>query len=222
MWIKLCGIRDLATAQRAEELGADAIGLNFFSRSPRFVDVDTARAIAASLSPSVEAVGLFVDAGLEWIVDTATACRLRTIQLHGDEPPRFVRELADRLPQARILRAFRIGDEGCGEMAAYLAECRILGAMPWACLVDARVAGSYGGTGHTAPWDAIVAGYDAAWPPLVLAGGLDPGNVSAAIRRVQPWGVDVSSGIESSPGVKDVERMRAFVTAARGAARGPA
>lgn len=216
MWVKLCGIRDVETARLAAECGADAIGLNFFARSPRYVAPEMARQIVEVLPPSVEAIGLFVNADVEQIESIAESCGLTTIQLHGDEPPAFVASLKERLPAARVMRAFRVGEEGCGEVAEYLASCGRLGAMPWRCLIDARVSGSYGGTGATAPWEIVALEYRSGeWPPLVLAGGLEAENVAAAIERVKPWGVDVSSGIESSPGVKNPERMRAFVRGAK-------
>jgi phosphoribosylanthranilate isomerase len=216
MWVKLCGIRDVETARLAAECGADAIGLNFFGRSPRYVDPATARQIVDVLPPSVEAIGLFVNVPVEQIEAVAKACALTTIQLHGDEPPEFLAALRERLPTARVMRAFRVGDEGCGEIASYLEKCVRLGVTPWRCLVDARVSGSYGGTGAIAPWEIVAREYRTdLWPPLVLAGGLVAENVSAAIAGVKPWGVDVSSGIESSPGVKDPEAMRAFLRAAR-------
>ena len=112
-------------------------------------------------------------------------------------------------------RAFRIGEEGLAGMASYLAECRRLHALPRACLLDARVDGSYGGTGHTAPWDLIIREYQADWPPLILAGGLHPENVSAAIATVKPWGVDVASGVESAPGIKSVPLVQRFIELAR-------
>lgn len=216
MWVKLCGIRDVETARLAAECGADAVGLNFFGRSPRYVDPEVARQIVDALPPSVEAIGLFVNAAVEQIETLVASCGLTTIQLHGDEAPEFLATLRERLPTARVMRAFRVGDEGCGEIASYLATCARLGVTPWRCLVDARVSGSYGGTGATAPWEIVAREYRTdLWPPLVLAGGLVAENVSEAIAGVKPWGIDVSSGIESAPGVKDPEAMRAFVRAAR-------
>lgn len=216
MWVKLCGIKDIETARLAEGCGADAIGLNFFARSPRYVDPDTALQIVETLSPTVDSVGLFVNATVAEVSTTAAKCGLKTIQLHGDEPPEFLAALRERLPTVRVMRAFRVGEEGCGEIATYLERCARLSVTPWRCLVDARVSGSYGGTGATAPWEIVAREYRTdSWPPLVLAGGLVAENVSAAIAGVKPWGVDVSSGIESSPGVKDPEAMRAFVQAAR-------
>lgn len=221
MWIKLCGVREPATARLAAELGADAIGLNFYARSPRCVDVETARLIVRSLPESIQAIGLFVNHPLDEVLATADACRLQFIQLHGDESPEYVGRLARKLPHARLLRAFRIGDgdEGIVPVAEDLAACEAAGANLWACLLDSRAPNQYGGTGHVGPWDLIVRDYRRpTWPRLVLAGGLTPDNIAQAIARVSPWGVDVSSGIESSPGVKDPDRMRSFIAAARQAA----
>lgn len=216
MWIKICGIRDEETAARIVTLQPDAIGLNFFATSPRCVDVDTASHIAASLPESVEAVGLFVNHSLDEVVEITDRCGIPTAQLHGDESPAFLAELQSRRPELKLLRAFRVGDDGCGEVAAHLAECRALEIRLAGCLIDARVEGTYGGTGHTAPWDLLADQYDSArWPRLIVAGGLSPNNVAEAIRITSPFGVDVASGVESEKAVKDLELVQRFIAAAR-------
>ena len=208
MWTKICGIRDVPTAKLAAQLGAQAIGLNFFARSPRCVDVETAADIVRQVPAGVEPVGLFVNHSVAEIEAIADRCGLRTIQLHGDEPPEMLAELQ----RFRIIRAFRVGQEGLADGSTYLQACRRLNALPWACLIDARVAGAYGGTGHMAPWDVVRDGYlRGEWPQLILAGGLNPDNVADAIRTVQPWGVDVAGGVESSVACKDAALMRDFI-----------
>ena len=209
MWIKICGIRDVETAAAVAALGVQAIGLNFFARSPRVVEPDTAARIVADLPPDVEPVGVFVNHTVSEIENICRRTGLRTVQLHGDESPDIVAALAARF---RIIRAFRVGDDGLKHVAEYLDRCRELGAMPVACLIDANVAGHYGGTGHTAPWDLLRRDWKTAeWPPLILAGGLRPDNLAEAIQSVQPWGVDVAGGVESAPGVKDIDKVCEFV-----------
>ena len=138
------------------------------------------------------------------------------MQLHGDETPEFLAELKSRCPNLKMLRAFRVGNEGCREVAEYLAECRKLGVCLAGCLIDSRVTGSYGGTGHTAPWDLLADQYDSArWPRLILAGGVTPDNVAEAIQVTAPYGVDVASGVESAKAVKDLELVKRFIAAAR-------
>lgn len=212
MKVKICGLRDVATAKAVAALRPDAIGLNFFARSVRVVEESTAAAIVRALPPEVEAWGVFVNHSAEDIRRIAHTCGLHAVQLHGDEPP----ELLATLSSLRVIRAFRIGEAGLDEMAAYLERCRALGAMPEACLIDARVEGTYGGTGRVPPWDILAADHRrAGWPPLILAGGLNPENVAAGITAVRPWGVDVAGGVESSPGLKDLERVSRFISAAR-------
>lgn len=211
MWTKICGIRDVPTALLAAEAGADAVGLNFYRASPRCVDPDVAATIVRSLPPTVEPIGLFVNAQLSEILTTATTCGLRTLQLHGDEPP----ELLAELRSYRLIRAYRVGDEGLAALDADLLRLRALEVPLWACLVDARVDGAYGGTGRTAPWELLAREWPAAErPPLILAGGLTPDNVAAAVSVCRPWGVDVAGGVEVSPGVKDPAAVRKFVAAA--------
>jgi phosphoribosylanthranilate isomerase len=214
MWIKICGIRDVSTAREVARLGADAIGLNFYAPSPRCVSVETAAQIVAALPDSVEPVGVFVNHSLAEVRDICNRCRLRTIQLHGDESPQFAAELHE----LRIIRAVRLDGPDLSSLAADLAACRTLSIELRAYLIESRVDGAYGGTGRLAPWDVLGIGWNASnWPPLLLAGGLTPENVADAIRRTRPWGVDVASGVEDAPGHKDLLRVEQFVRAARAA-----
>jgi phosphoribosylanthranilate isomerase len=216
MWVKICGIRDVATAEQVVSLNPDAVGLNFFAKSPRCVDREVAAEISARLPPEIESVGLFVNHELNDVVDTAQQCGLTMIQLHGDEPPEFLAELKGCSDDLQILRALRVDDRGLAEVAEYLAECRKLDVCLAGCLIDARVDGEYGGTGHTAPWDLLADQYDAdRWPRLIVAGGLHPGNLADAIRVTRPFGVDVASGVESERGVKDLALVENFIQAAR-------
>lgn len=216
MWVKICGIRDVETAGHIISLKPDAVGLNFFEKSPRCVDRAVASEISRLLPASIESVGLFVNHELNDVLDTAQQCGLTMIQLHGDEPPEFLAELKGCISDVRILRAFRVDDRGLADVADYLAECRKLNVCLAGCLIDARVDGEYGGTGHAAPWDLLADQYDAArWPRLIVAGGLHPGNLADAIRVTSPFGVDVASGVESERGVKDLTLVRDFIQAAR-------
>jgi len=217
VWIKICGIRDLATAQAVADAGADAIGLNFYSPSPRSVTPETARQISLNLPGSIERVGLFVNHPLETVLTVSRECGIQSVQLHGDEPAEFVARVAVEFP---VLRAFRVSDSGMHEVVECLGKLSALGVRLRAALVDSRVAGRYGGTGQTAPWDLLQAQWNhAEWPPLVLAGGLTPANVAQAIGIVRPWGVDVAGGVESAVACKDLAMVREFVFHARNAGR---
>ena len=223
-WIKVCGIRDIASAQSAASAGASAIGLNFFAKSPRSVTSAEAAQIVDSLSASLrlrvsasppQPIGLFVNHTRGEIESITAQSGLTAIQLHGDETPPFVAELQTRHPDWDIVKAFRIGDS-LQPVAEFIAECRQLGGSLAGCLLDACVEGAFGGTGTIAPWELIARDYDRThWPPLILAGGLTPDNVAAAIRAVRPDGVDTASGVESSPGVKDTKLIACFVAEAQ-------
>jgi phosphoribosylanthranilate isomerase len=214
MWIKVCGIRDVQTAQTVAQAGADAIGLNFYAQSPRVVAPEIAADIVAALDNATEAVGVFVNHSVAEIRAICRRCGLRTIQLHGDEPPQHVADLAG---EYHVIRAFRVGEQGLSAAGEYLNACRRLGTVPWACLIDAQVPGRFGGTGQRAPWEIIRREYQTAeWPPLILAGGLKPDNVSQAIATVGPWGVDVAGGVESAVACKDVDLVRQYVVNATG------
>lgn len=215
-WIKICGIRDVPAAEVAVSAGAAAIGLNFFAKSPRFVtSIDAARIVSVLAVTPTRPIGLFVNHSRNEIESLATQAGLTAIQLHGDETPDFVSELQQRHSDWTILKAFRIGDS-LQPVAEFIAECERLNVRLAGCLLDARVDGSFGGTGTVAPWELIARDYDQThWPPLILAGGLTPDNVSVAIKTVRPMGVDTASGVESSPGVKDTKLFSRFVAEAR-------
>ncbi len=202
--IKVCGITSARDARGCADLGVDAIGVNFVPASPRCVDVASARAIANAVGAEVLVVGVVANQTVASLRILREAAGLGCLQLHGDERPE---EVAELLPHA--YKAVRVGRE----RDVALAE-----TMPGPyLLVDARVDGELGGTGRTFDW-ALVDGL-AKTRKLVLAGGLTPENVGAAIRQVHPWCVDVASGVESAPAVKDMGRVRAFVEAVRAADR---
>ncbi len=210
--IKVCGLTDPGEAAAVAAAGADYIGLNFHPGSPRYVAPELAAAIVAALPDSTVPVGLFVDRPPAEVAEVAMRVGLRVVQLHGDEPPASLAALSDLL----IVKAFRIGSaEGLAAMQAYLDEADRIGRPPDAVLVDAHVPGLVGGTGRTID-DGVMAGLPG-HPRLILAGGLTPENLRErlAILGAAPWMVDVASGVESSPGRKDLERVTAFVKAAR-------
>ncbi len=212
--IKICGVTTLVDALAAARSGADAVGLNFFLGSKRFVAPERAREIAAALPPGVAKVGVFVNAGEADIRCAYDSLGLDAIQLHGDEPPEFLAKLAD-LP---LVRAFRLDAGGFAAVDSYLSACAGLGALPRMILLDAHVPGRYGGTGATLDWAALGgAPPSIGRPPIVLAGGLTPANVAAAIRLARPRAVDTAGGVEYAPGKKDHAMLAAFVIAARAA-----
>jgi phosphoribosylanthranilate isomerase len=199
--IKICGIKTVNDALAAMDAGADMLGFNFYPKSPRYIGVGECRDIMSVMRKysHITYVGVFVNASSQEVRATVETCALTLAQLHGDETREMVRSF-----DGRAFKAFRGVPENLSGYAAETAP---------AFLVDASVKGAYGGTGITADWSA--AAELAKHYPLLLAGGLSPENVAAAIRRVRPWGVDVASGVESSPGVKDPVKMRAFVNAVR-------
>ena len=215
-WIKVCGLRDVASAEAAAHAGASAVGLNFFAKSPRSIaPADAARIVSVLATTPTRPVGLFVNHLRDEIESIAAQAGVTAIQLHGDETPAFIQEIQQRHPDWAILKAFRIG-ESLRPVAECFAECERLNVRLAGCLLDARVDGSFGGTGTVAPWELIARDYDRTnWPPLILAGGLTPDNVATAIRIVRPIGVDTASGVESSPGVKDTKLLARFVAEAK-------
>jgi phosphoribosylanthranilate isomerase len=212
--IKICGITNVEDARMVVESGADAVGINFYAGSPRFVPIERAMHVAAVVPKRVVKVGLFVNANVETISAACDGLGLDLVQLHGDEPPEFVAALGRR----PVMRAFRVGEDGLTPVAEYLKRCRELRCVPRMVLLDAFRAGHYGGTGNVADWDRIRRERALLGEmPLVLAGGLTPDNVAAAIEAVRPAAVDAASGVESSPGHQDAGLVRRFVEAARAA-----
>jgi len=223
--VKICGLTTPGDAALAAAAGADAVGLNFVAGSPRVLGVDTAQAVAAAVPPGVLKVGVFAGATAIEIRRVAEAVGLDAVQLHGHldgagpgvDPPTLCAELAG----LTIIRAVRL-DSSSDPLAAaraWLATAAALGHPPAMVIVDAPVTrgtapGHLGGTGATADWAAL-AGARPLGPPMALAGGLTPDNVAAAIRASMAAAVDTASGVESAPGRKDPEKLRAFVAAAR-------
>ena len=215
--VKICGITSIDDALTVARSGADAVGLNFYEKSARFLKIEAARAIIEALPPEIVKVGLFVNAGEDDIRGRFDRLGLDLIQLHGDEPPEFLARLDGR----PVMKAFRVGPEGLAPVYEYIERTEQLGCQMRAVLIDAFCKGSYGGTGQLADW-ATVSAYATGeetlpidLPPLVLAGGLTADNVAEAIRAVRPAAIDTASGVESSPGKKDPAAVKAFVRAAR-------
>jgi phosphoribosylanthranilate isomerase len=198
--VKICGLANLDDALHAAACGADALGFVFYPKSPRHVTAELAREIIAVLPPFVAAVGLFVNEEPDRIRAIAGFCGLDVLQLHGDETPDDC-----RLPPWRTVKALRIRD-----------SASLAGLDGWptsALLLDAWRPDSYGGTGHTFDWS--LAARAATGRRVILAGGLTPENVTEAVRTVRPYAVDVSSGVEASPGRKDPAKVAAFIRAAK-------
>ena len=211
--IKICGITSVADALLAAEAGADAIGLNFYERSPRYVTAERAKEICAALPAGLAKVGVFVNSLPKGIVAAAERAGLNAVQLHGDEGPDFLAALGS-LP---AIKAFRCRESTLNSVRAFLNLCPA-SSLPIAVLLDAHVPGDYGGTGQVLDWQRLRAQRPQLLGlPLILARGLTPENVAEAIRVAQPEAVDTASGVESSPGVKDAGKLRAFIASARSA-----
>ncbi|MEQ8210175.1 MAG: phosphoribosylanthranilate isomerase [Lacipirellulaceae bacterium] len=213
--IKVCGITDPEDAQAAVEAGADAIGLNFYHRSPRVVSVDRAIEIVHEENLIAQRVGVFVNTPADEVNRVARAVGLAWVQLHGDEPPEYLTEIS---PEFDLIRVHRLdsSDDPTSSIVEDIEACQAAGRTPDAVLVDARTTDEYGGTGKTVDWAALVD--HRVWLgeiPLILAGGLRPDNVDEAIATVRPAAVDTASGVESSPGRKDATKMQTFVSTAK-------
>lgn len=204
VFVKICGITSVADAQVAAAAGADAVGFMFYEPSPRFIDFETARLISDSLPPAVARVGVFVNPAADLVHQAIRVCGLTMLQFHGEEPPEFCAGFS-----RKTIKAFRIRDyETLQACPAYATDL-------W--LLDAFTPGSHGGTGARFDWDIARAAHRLG-RPFLLAGGLTPENVGSAVYRVQPFGVDVSSGVELALRRKDPQKVREFVRAARAAA----
>lgn len=198
--VKVCGITTVEDAQAVVAAGADALGFVFYHKSPRYVDPARVADIVATLPPFVTTVGLFVNAGERTIRETMTAARLDVVQLHGDESPQDC-----VISPLRTIKALRVKDaESLAGAAGYPVS---------ALLLDAWSDDAYGGTGQRFDWQLVrQLGGDR---PIILAGGLTPGNVAAAVATVNPYAVDVSSGVELSPGRKDINKVKEFIKQVR-------
>ena len=201
--VKICGITSIADGLAACEAGADMIGLMLYEKSPRHVSLQTAAEIARALPPFVLRVGVFVNPTEELVLRAIADCGVTLLQFHGDEPPEFCTQFG-----MMSMKAFRIRDAGSlAALPDYSTE---------AYLLDAYSADALGGTGAKFNWELAIEAKKLG-RPIVLAGGLTPENVAEAVRQVQPFGVDVSSGVESSPGKKDPAKVRAFIAGVRNA-----
>jgi phosphoribosylanthranilate isomerase len=223
-WVKICGITNLEDALTAVEAGADAVGFVFYEKSPRRVDPETVREIVRQIPTGIEKVGVFVSQSAAHINETSRRVGLTAVQLYEEVSPRgqTIQNLdpADRSKTYVVLPASQLFDEH-GGFGGFAWRAEVKDRIS-AIFVDSGTPQQPGGTGRTFDWDKAVpaaelikeAGFN-----LVIAGGLTPTNVPEAIRILKPWGVDVSSGVESKPGKKDPEKIRAFVAAVRQAER---
>jgi len=198
--VKICGITNLRDAEDALRFGADAIGF-VFAKSSRRVSVSEAKRIACTLGPWVSTVGVFVNESTENILRVVSECRLSAVQLHGDEPPS---QLICLRP-ARIIKAFRVSEKAdLKATAGYEAD---------AYLFDTKVNDVYGGSGKSFDWSLLKS--SGIKKPCIISGGLNPDNVRTVVRRLAPYGVDVSSGVEKSPGKKDPGLVKRFIQNAK-------
>jgi phosphoribosylanthranilate isomerase len=192
--VKICGITNLEDGKAAIDLGADALGFNFYKRSPRYVEPTTAKPIVEALPPLVSLVGIFVDEfSPERILSIIHAIGIGSVQLHGSESPDYARKISE----LRLIKAFRVDEKfEVGQLASYRVG---------AYLLDAYDPKQVGGTGQTFNWDIAIAAKQHG--RVILAGGLGPENVYDAILHVRPYAVDICSSIESEPGKKDLAKM---------------
>ena len=205
--IKICGVTNMKDATACTELGASMIGLNFYPQSPRYIEPQAARRIVEAIPRSAQAVGVFVDSTPDEVRSVANAAGIRCVQVHGDFSPATCRELAREF---RVIRAFCTDARFQPKETALFSECEIL--------VDAYDPNLRGGTGLTCDWPAARATLPFA-RFLILSGGLNVQNVGQAIAAVAPHAVDVCSGVENAPGVKDYRAIEKFIAAARMAER---
>ena len=198
--VKVCGMTSLKDALVAVEGGADAVGFIFYKKSPRSVTMKTVREIVLELPPFVDTVGVFVDETAEQINKTADYCNLDIIQLHGDESPIFCKKI-----RRKVIKAFRIKDM---QSVKKLSSFQVSGF-----LLDTFSEKLHGGTGKVFDWNLALPAKK--FGPVIMAGGLTPNNVQQAVRQIRPYGVDVCSGVESEPGIKDHKKVRAFLNNAK-------
>ena len=204
MKVKICGITNVDDARVAVAAGADALGFVMYRKSPRFVEPAVVKSIVAGLPPFVLPVGVFVNEECDRVRALMDDCGLALAQLHGDESAAYCQDLG-----RPVMKALRLKDRGTFlALAEFHGRANVRGF-----LIDAFSNQAYGGTGQTVDW--TLAQEAARSTPIVLAGGLTPTNVAEAIARVRPYGIDVSSGVELSPGKKDHAKVKAFIAAAK-------
>lgn len=204
--VKICGITNLDDAENAVECGADFLGFNFYPDSPRYLQPDRAKEILKEIPPAVSKVGIFVNAPIETAVDIAVGLDLDYLQFHGDETPEYCNAVG-----RPWYKAFGLKDESVLEsIPQYKSE--------WV-MVDAYVEKAFGGSGVVANWDLALRAK--AYGKLILAGGLRSDNVEIAVKTVKPFAIDVASGVETSPGIKDHDKVEEFIRKAKGSGVGP-
>ena len=202
--VKVCGMTQWEDAEYAVEQGADAVGFIFYKKSPRSVTMKEAREIILKLPPFVDSVGVFVNESPDRVNKIADYCGLDLVQLHGEESPAFCRKI-----HRRVIKAFRVADlQSIKQMEKYSVS---------GFLLDTFCDDLHGGTGKTFDWNLALPAKKMG--PVILAGGLTPRNVAQAVRQVRPYGVDVCSGVEKTPGIKDPEKVRAFLKNIRSGSR---
>ncbi|MEK6396842.1 MAG: phosphoribosylanthranilate isomerase [Terriglobus sp.] len=221
MWVKICGNTRLEDCQRAVELGADALGF-IFAHGKRLVTAEHVRTITSQLSSNTATYGVFTQDDPEFITATANAAGIFGVQMHGTFDPVQAAALRTQFPKAEVPRLLQVvhwdvdapvveQQQWLSGQLAVLADSGLVDAV----LVDSRTQQGSGGTGVTFDWAAAAPILQSAKLPVIAAGGLRPENVRDAVRALQPWGVDVSSGVESAPGAKDHAKLAAFIQSAR-------
>ena len=194
--VKICGMTNLKDVKVAVDGGVDAVGFIFYKKSPRSVTMQAVRKIVLELPPFVDSVGVFVNETAEQINKIADHCKLDRVQLHGDESPAFCKKI-----RRRVIKVIRVKDiQSLKKLSDYPVS---------SFLLDTFSEDQYGGTGKVFDWNLAYSAKK--YGPIILAGGLTPINVRQAIQRIQPYGVDVCSGVESQPGIKDHKKMQAFL-----------
>ena len=194
--VKICGMTNLNDVKVAVDGGVDAVGFIFYKKSPRSVTMQAVREIVLELPPFVDSVGVFVNETAEQINKIADHCKLDRVQLHGDESPAFCKKI-----RRRVIKVIRVKDiQSLKKLSDYPVS---------SFLLDTFSEDQYGGTGKVFDWNLAYSAKK--YGPIILAGGLTPINVRQAIQRIQPYGVDVCSGVESQPGIKDHKKMQAFL-----------
>jgi phosphoribosylanthranilate isomerase len=201
--VKICGITNVEDGLAAAEGGADALGFIFYQQSPRYLPIERAAAVIQALPPMIVKVGVFVDAEEEMVYRAIRECGLNLLQFHGAESPEYCVQFG-----LMSMKAFQVRDaQSLSRLTDYKTE---------AWLLDAYCPGKLGGTGEKFNWDLAIEARKLG-RPIFLAGGLTPENVAEAVRHVEPYAVDVSSGVEASPGKKDHRKIKAFIDSAKAA-----